>query len=91
MSKFTKAPWIIDNDGDGIYSDTEEYQVAYISYINYNKNKEMQANARLIAAAPEMYELLDEIQKGYLEYGTIADWHCDKIFNILVRIDGEKV
>ena len=90
MSKFTQGPWIIDTDGNGIYSDTEEYQVAYISYINYNKNKEMQANARLIAAAPEMYRLLKELHAGYMEYGMIADYHNDKIYELLARIDGEE-
>ena len=87
MSEFTKGTWIIDTDGNGIYSDTEEYQVAYISYINYNKNKEMQANARLIAAAPEMYEMLifalKEAENGHLMDGEL-------IKDLLARIDGKE-
>ena len=94
MSKFTKAPWIIDNDGDGIYSDTEEYQVAYISYINYNKNKEMQANARLIAAAPEMYYLLKELTEKLSAYGDDVREDLYSLMieaeRLLERIDGEE-
>ena len=82
MSKFTQGKWIIDTDGNGIYSDTEEYQVAYISYINYNKNKEMQANAHLIAAAPEMYQHLRLILNG--------EFSSDDVEQLLARIDGEE-
>ena len=92
MSKFTKGKWIIDTDGNGIYSDTEEYQVAYISYINYNKNKEMQANALLIAAAPEMYEKLQEALSYFQEeafYSDSAQGYAEEIKTLLARIDGE--
>ena len=88
MSKFTKGKWKYETtetvSNKNWYRITDEEGLIAVC----TRNKYF---ARLIAAAPEMYELLDEIQKGYLEYGTIADWHCDKIFNILVRIDGEKV
>ena len=84
MSYFTKHKWKFD-DSTRTIRDDDGFLIAVVEIQYGNKT-----NGRLIAAAPEMYELLDEIQKGYLEYGTIADWHCDKIFNILVRIDGEK-
>ena len=109
MSKFTKGKWKINKHFD-IYSEDGQFvalccikhKEAYLS----NKYKEIytqetKANARLIAAAPEMYELLSSSLE-YAEYvedyfggktpEEIPDaYHFIKsIDNLLARIDGER-
>lgn len=61
MSEFTKGKWIIDRDGSAIFSDSEDCYVAELSPAN--SDEQVAANARLIAAAPEMYRLLQEFIK----------------------------
>ena len=66
MSKFTSGTWSVGIDvkcGPYIYADDGEAIIAVIrncGHISESNKKETvrQANARLIAAAPEMYELL---------------------------------
>ena len=51
------------------------------------KAREMiEANARLAAAAPEMYKLLNYIAGFYANVLTLS--HAEKIDNLLARIDG---
>ena len=53
--------------------------------------EEVNANARLIAAAPEMYELLREELIPTSDYGGIPSLsRADKIHKLLARIDGEE-
>lgn len=77
--KFTKGPWFHDVDGFGIcrvrafgfatYDGTEILaQIRTTSGISFG---EADANAHLIAAAPEMYEAL-KMAVGYLE-GMLED------------------
>lgn len=66
MSKYTPGPWHVaerDDDGDVLYTvEADNLPVAYI----YRK-AEREANARLIAAAPEMLEALKELTAWDLE------------------------
>ncbi len=85
MSKFTEGKWeveIIYGDHCAVFAN--EYLVADC-FGN-------EANARLIAAAPEMYELL----KGELiptsDYGGIISFEREKkIKTLLAQIDGEEM
>lgn len=57
--KFTKGPWKVQDDGYGLIG------VALrngFGVLIGHKNKETIANAHLIAAAPEMYEMLIQLQ-----------------------------
>ena len=86
MSKFTKGKWIIDRDGSAIFSDSEDCYVAELSPAN--SDEQVAANARLIAAAPEMYELLKKILDD-TQNGQFA--REDLLKELLAHIDGEEV
>ncbi|MBR1486299.1 MAG: hypothetical protein IJ597_03490 [Synergistaceae bacterium] len=68
MSEFTKGKWIYDDESNYIFNDNKQMTIAQIRGWGYLTQKlglsddeayeVQQANARLIAAAPEMYELL---------------------------------
>lgn len=51
---------------------------------------EMDANARLIAAAPEMYELLEFIYNYFAINGFLNDRMTTKISKLLKKVRGEK-
>ena len=82
MSKFTKGQWRVKYNPiiQGIFDEDN------------NPVQLNEANARLIAAAPEMYELLEDVA-WYLE--QIADdddessKYASSIQELLARIDGE--
>lgn len=62
--KFTKGPWAIEYDNADEYGGNQWYNVGpakvVISYaISATEREEWDANAHLIAAAPEMYEALE--------------------------------
>ena len=82
MSKFTKGKWKINE-----YCDVLAENNQLVALINEPRNKkEAQANARLIAAAPEMYNWL----KAFLQVskdGTVINTRHIK--ELLARIDGE--
>ena len=86
MSEFTKGKWIIDRDGSAIFSDSEDCYVAELSPAN--SDEQVAANARLIVAAPEMYELLKKILDD-TQNGQFA--REDLLKELLARIDGEEV
>ncbi len=52
----TPGPWEIDTQGDGIYGAQRTVHAARICTLTHHSR--MEANARLIAAAPEMLEAL---------------------------------
>jgi hypothetical protein len=78
--KFTPGPWIWGDDYQGLYGAGPNNQV--LDYfagegmaLGYNKH--MDANARLLAAAPAMYEALEELcryadDSNDCQYGTLS-------------------
>ncbi|MBQ6738604.1 MAG: hypothetical protein IJP41_09170 [Synergistaceae bacterium] len=70
MSKFTGLHWICEKNGNGdFFIDSSRGESIGILY---NDVPEVEANARLIAVAPEMYNLLKaianiDILKNYVE------------------------
>ena len=64
MSNFTGTNWICEKNGNGdFFIDSSRGESIGILY---NDVPEVEANARLIAAAPDMYRFLTEVVKFYL-------------------------
>ena len=99
MSNFTKGKWEVEH---GAFDPEIICENEYLAFIyNLEHLEETEANARLIAAAPEMYNLLKsiasiDILKSYVE----TTQHNGKIYignsvfqdinTLLERIDGKK-
>lgn len=86
--KFTPGPWI-NCDGETI--ETKKARICIIAPLNLTQ-EESDANAALIAAAPEMYEALADIAETCGNRGcseTCAEAGC-KICEILKKARGEK-
>ena len=61
--KFTPGPW---NNCDGETIETKEARICIVAPLNL-KPEESDANAALIAAAPEMYRKLEWLQREFDE------------------------
>ena len=84
MSNFTGTEWICEKNGNGdFFIDSSRGESIGILY---NDVPEVEANARLIAAAPEMYEWLKTITKIF-EGGNVIN--VKGIQELLKRIDGK--
>lgn len=69
MSKHTLGPWIItdgDEWTDSIHTDTEKCGIWTVAYVN-NRRDEFAANRRLIAAAPDLLESLQDIYADLIQ------------------------
>jgi len=101
MSKHTPGPWEISGctiiPGTlYVYSKKGEY----LAKVLHENDKKCQANARLIAAAPKMYELLDKLRNvindtcehGNHSSGLMTVWNtmANDGMDLLDEIDGEE-
>ena len=95
MTKFTQGKWIFDDEY--IFTANKGWMIADVMAVR-NKD-EFNANGRLIAAAPEMYEILSKIVKFYstgiprirgLRFRNGESVNMAKIEELLVWIDGEE-
>lgn len=80
--KHTPGPWKYENDSQGFICDSSGSDVVADAW--YSRDHEVQeANARLIAAAPELLEcLIWAMEQGHLTYhartkSNVA--HCDAV------------
>ena len=92
MSKFTKGQWLLD-DQDNVYvnyinDEGKNEKVYIVPYANGIYEGEAEFNARLIAAAPEMYEILKRIDTVQDNYEVAAAE--SEIPALLARIDVEE-
>ena len=98
MSKHTPGPWYISETGPkwsinvGNGGDSNKHIAMVSCYQEFtNDHTENLANARLIAAAPELYELLEEIVNETIDYtnrtGKDVSW-ADKAKSIINKIKG---
>jgi hypothetical protein len=77
-SKFSPGPWRWDRES---LLDAEDCLITQIT----DTLAPGEGNARLIAAAPEMYELLASLARTTLNPDT---WH-ERVTALLARIDGK--
>lgn len=64
MSNFTKAPWKIQDDGYWLIGVL--FRKGYGVLVGHKDNESI-SNAHLIAAAPEMYAMLEKVLVEYKE------------------------
>ena len=84
-TKFTKGPWQTFMAGASV-GDSDGLGIAAL----WRDGDELEANAALIACAPEMYEILDEISDGLLEAGGFGNCALAKrIESLLAKARGE--
>ncbi len=89
-TNFTKGPWSNSGKVIGVVSDSDDQSngmMLSICWIDkFDLADQCEANAALIACAPEMYEMLDKILCVYeLDY----DDTC-KVLDLLAKARGEK-
>lgn len=83
--KFTKGEWIAIVDAESCFIDTVEHGLLADLFDTDAPAVESDANAHLIAAAPEMYGILRQIQ---IEGGLSVARH-KSVANILAKARGE--
>ena len=82
-TKFTPGPWLFSSYKSGtsvIVIDGKEFGVATVNYPNRD------ANAHLIAAAPDLYEALDNLEN---DDGSIPDHAWKLVQAALAKARGE--
>ena len=96
MSKFTQGKWEWDKENCLVFTtiftvhgSSERYYVADFELDYAISREEREANARLIAAAPEMYELLESLVNILLVH-SYSQEKAIRIANLLARIDGKE-
>lgn len=93
MSKFTPGKWEVDGFGQAVsvFDEREEATLFIVDHVYSwaNRDGEAEANARLIAAAPEMYRLLEDA-RGIITQLNVGDPLATEIELFLARIDGKK-
>ena len=88
---FTPGPWEIQDSGPGTIRGLRFRVVTDEKFIAKTSDglEEARANARLIAAAPEMYEMLKELEGGLLARARYkGSKTIDKLREILAKVDG---
>ena len=73
MSKHTPGPWIRSYHGFNILTADEEQSICQLTNSRYVSRDERTANARLIAAAPAMYEALKGLTDWFYGIGLDDD------------------
>jgi len=75
MSKHTPGPWVYENYGGTVhvFLDNEYGTPSICKLLSFDKN----ANARLIAAAPELLEALERVKATGVFLGAITQEMVD--------------
>jgi len=84
-TKFTKGDWRVDYYTS--IDQTIRVNKGNIIICHNNASTEWEANAHLIAAAPEMYDLLSTIEN---DNEQVPEWLWNKIQETLAKARGEQ-
>ena len=86
MIKLTPGEWIVKEllSSWGVFAVNEGERTGVADCLEY-------ADARLIAAAPEMYRLLQNFCYPEEPFDARMAKKCDEVWELLKRIDGEEV
>ena len=85
-AKFTKGPWLFHgNDGSITDSTKAQNDIGFIVTDGWDNLNEGYCNAHLIAAAPEMYEML-EYTRGLLGKLTFANMEIECAYSDIERL-----
>jgi hypothetical protein len=88
MSKHTPGPWTVGGPTGYFYQLEINPSIGKV----YGAGEELKANARLIAAAPELLEVLEELMsmrsKCYIPISPLWD---DKARAVLARVKGKQI
>lgn len=86
---YTPGPWTIEPHGKGfaLYSGRDAMHHGMNLVCLSEPDSNWEANARLIAAAPEMFELLETIENDDC---AIPAWLWDKIQEVVKRVKGDQ-
>lgn len=98
-TKFTPAPWVAKRNS--AYWEVSKFDVngrfecgvgdaGSHGPVAPSKQAEQQANAQLMAAAPEMYELLLLVLTDDHVYGNMTTDTLNKIYAVLAKARGEQ-
>jgi hypothetical protein len=91
---FTPGPWVVGSsvtagnklEGCSIFAEKIKDQ---IGWMRFDLDEENHANARLIAAAPEMYEVLSELLDTLeMSKGYGFDEEYEKAREVLAKVEG---
>ena len=97
MSEFTKGKWTADDMGKYVFAHGFNMMIcqmrgwAYLKahYLSDDEAIEIQkANARLIAAAPEMYKILCDLDKKYLLDEEMEE-DIKEVLRVIEGMDGD--
>ena len=87
MSKHTPGPWTFDNEIGLIRTDTPPYGEWDVAKVNIVR-AEAKANARLIAAAPDLLETVKRLREMCADFG--AKTACDIAEAAIFKATGEQ-
>ena len=83
-TKFTKGKWFTDKFKPFIVKDINNNQVAYCYTENNNIDEDV-ANAKLIASAPEMFDMLKQVLFAFENEG-FTETTAKNIQHLLTKI-----
>ena len=90
MSEFTKGPWKVEDNHDDFLHITTKVSFASVAMIPKLSDK-LLGNANLIAAAPELYEALDDLLDELLNCGghNVTEAYVIKAKAALAKASGK--
>ena len=99
MSKHTPGPWKVEEGTTLVWTHDPDIPGTYgmgfpvamlLGRRRWNRDNrptpdEQEASARLIAAAPEMFELLKTVEN---DAGQVPEWLWQRIREVITRVEG---